>query len=82
MLYIMHTQNFQQIVWCTLYYYHAHANNLLNRDPEHDCLTYFVLHETKFKPKHLNWEIFFNFRRKAFIYYIQRGPPKPIIHLK
>ena len=32
--------------------------NLLNRVPEHDCPTIFVLQRTKCKPMHLSWERF------------------------
>ena len=32
--------------------------NLLNRFPEHDCLTFFVLHRMKCKPMHFEWERF------------------------
>ena len=32
--------------------------NLLNRVPEHDSLTFSVLHRTKCKPMHFDWERF------------------------
>ena len=32
--------------------------NLLNRVPEHDSLTFFVLHRIKCKPMHFEWERF------------------------
>ena len=34
--------------------------NLLNRAPEHDSLTFFVLHRMKCTPMHLEWERFFD----------------------
>ena len=36
----------------------SHDINLLNRVPEHDCLTFFVLHRTKCKLMHFEWESF------------------------
>ena len=32
--------------------------NLLNRVPGHNCRTFFVLHRTKCKPMHFEWERF------------------------
>ena len=42
----------------TRYRAHAHVINLLNRVPGHDCLTFFMLHRTKCKPMHFEWESF------------------------
>ena len=35
--------------------------NLLNSVAEHDCQTFFILHRTKYKPMHLEWEHFSDF---------------------
>ena len=42
---------------------HAHKR-YLNRVPEHDCPTFFVLHRTICKPMHSEWERFSDEREK------------------
>ena len=43
----------------TRFHGHAHKRYLsMNRVPEHDCLTFFMLHRTKCKAMHFEWEPF------------------------
>jgi hypothetical protein len=73
-LFINVTNNLDQMQQRVNAVYYGYSNfcsrppqkrNLLNRVPEHECQTLFVLHKTKCKPMHFEWKRFSDYFRSA-----------------